>query len=417
MDYSSILRELNILTKNMQLLTTTENLFSKGIIDDHGMIYYYYPKDVQTKEKGIPFAIKNKTQYNEIIKKIIQMFGDISDSISFTSFNKFLTDNLCYYIVQNKNIQKGDVKKIHNILLEKPLIKYSVVRPLYGAYSKEVEPINLGIFTIYNVEFHDNELQKKSFFWNHRPEDWCDKSINLFVTVDAVARDAIKADEISENNFQLFDDILSYIFGSLDHAPRIGVLSYRRPIPLPVACLGDKDAMISGERIPIQDILPLFLSVKSLNDESQGYQTLWRVLALSNINEMQKSLISSIEWMGKGIRSGNIIHSYLFYCIAIESLLNTGKGESLTQRLAENAAFILSRQCEERMRIDARVKHLYEIRSNITHGSNFQIEKSDLLDIYNISKQLTTKFLTTKALMNLKNKDGLKSWIIHQRYS
>jgi hypothetical protein len=67
------------------------------------------------------------------------------------------------------------------------------------------------------------------------------------------------------------------------------------------------------------------------------------------------------------------VHAYISLMTSVEALLSTSHWK-ITEHVAKRAAALLSRQRKEQNRICDLVKHLYDVRSRLVHGSAREVK-------------------------------------------
>ena len=87
-----------------------------------------------------------------------------------------------------------------------------------------------------------------------------------------------------------------------------------------------------------------------------------------------------MKWAGKGDAAENNEDSFLFFALALESLLLGGKNkDELRYRFALRLAHLLGSTKAEKSKIrDYAKKNLYDVRSVLVHTGKAQIPDSDL---------------------------------------
>lgn len=78
-----------------------------------------------------------------------------------------------------------------------------------------------------------------------------------------------------------------------------------------------------------------------------GYDKVWDIFSMSDLNEIQFKIRESIKWFGKGINDYDMNQTFIHLIFAIESILNhNNKNEIITagisHKISEALAFIIS---------------------------------------------------------------------------
>lgn len=110
---------------------------------------------------------------------------------------------------------------------------------------------------------------------------------------------------------------------------------------------------------------------------ARHYETLHRAM-LNSANkkgEIAARIARAVRWFSYAVAAYEIEQKFVGYAVALESLLtDSAKPDpvqnwgSITQRLAECCAFLLSDEGNKRKEIEKEVKELYAMRSQIVHG-------------------------------------------------
>jgi hypothetical protein len=138
---------------------------------------------------------------------------------------------------------------------------------------------------------------------------------------------------------------------------------------------------------------------------------------VSSNGEVDRKLFSSVSWFGKAVNAESDEDQFLFFAIAIECLLvGDEKGPhasqgSITQKISERAAFLISDEVGERTRTETEIKALYSIRSKIVHVGA-AATYVDVIRIEKIARMLILKY----AKMDFQSSEQFLEWITAKRY-
>ena len=90
------------------------------------------------------------------------------------------------------------------------------------------------------------------------------------------------------------------------------------------------------------------------------------LLATQNPTQSEKRVLTALRWAGRAAGKARPAEQFLFYLIALESLLLPPQKDSeLTYRLRLRAAHLLAREVKKREYIFKRIGQLYDARSAI----------------------------------------------------
>lgn len=133
--------------------------------------------------------------------------------------------------------------------------------------------------------------------------------------------------------------------------------------------------------------------------------------------ELNKRVMSSINWLYESRREFKINASVVKSAIALESLLIFSESESLARTLAERTAFLLSNTIETRQKISRIILRFYEVRSGIVHGSQKKAKKLSENLIECVDRLILLIHLTIANNQRLwTNLESLRLWYEEQRW-
>lgn len=122
-------------------------------------------------------------------------------------------------------------------------------------------------------------------------------------------------------------------------------------------------------------------------------------------------LLTAVKWAGKAAASESRENSFLFYAIALESLLLGGKDDvQLSYKLRLRAAHLLGLNSKGRASIRDRVNRLYDLRSAMVHSGKTQIPEADLSSLRIITQSCIIHLLGTDKFKNIATDKVLEEW-------
>lgn len=151
------------------------------------------------------------------------------------------------------------------------------------------------------------------------------------------------------------------------------------------------------------------------------YESLHRaMLNSSNKKGAIDSRISrAVRWFSYAVAAHEIEQKFVGYAVALESLLTDSakldpvqSWGSITQKLAERCAFLLSDETTTRKNIEKEVKDLYGMRSQIVHGG-LPVSETNTLRIQVMARGAILAF----ASHNFANWDAFLKWIDQLKYA
>lgn len=357
-----------------------------------------------------------KKDYLERIEIIYDSIGKkVFDTYSFFEFEKKIR-SLIYKIKRNDtDCTTKDLESIIEIIQKMPMQSFEVISNLMGARI-DGEFIALGDFTIYNI------LKGKSLILSKFPnmsnftiDNYSEKS-NLIIGIKVEARDSRKAVEIGEKLFESFENVVSCFLRDLSHRFRVGILNFNGMSNFLISANNTESSFVDAR------LSDYFEPVDLENSyfKSDGHDTIWKLITQKDKNEIEKNLMSSIEWIGKGILENDRAKSFIQFAFAIESMLQQSKefiSPSITSYIADSLAFLLEKDVTKRKEIVKNVKKIYKKRSSIAHGGNTEITQTDIIDILNLSMRMIDEIVNNPLIVKMKKKEELNTYLDNLKYS
>jgi hypothetical protein len=126
----------------------------------------------------------------------------------------------------------------------------------------------------------------------------------------------------------------------------------------------------------------------------------------------RERILTAMKWAGKGDFAENNEDSFLFFALALESLILGGKNkDELRYRFALRLAHLLGATKSERLNIQNYAKKIvYGIRSTLVHTGQAQIPDSDLDTLGRMTFESIIKLMRDKKFQGIKTDDALESW-------
>jgi hypothetical protein len=122
-------------------------------------------------------------------------------------------------------------------------------------------------------------------------------------------------------------------------------------------------------------------------------------------------LLGAIKWAGKASATEKREDSFIFYAIALESLLlGQHHHDQLTYKLRLRAAHLLGLKASARARIRDRVKRLYDLRSTIVHSGRTKVPRADLDELRIFAQSCIIRLLSDHTFTKCLTDDQLEDW-------
>ena len=361
-------------------------------------------------------GIELLSMYEYVKNYFYHINTDILNTISLKNFIREL-DNILFESKKTSNeITPETIKNIINSFLEKPISSFLIIKGIHGIKLNNTgNKLVLGPFVIYHQPFY-KEITKKDY-----PDTndflWHDWEHEYLVTININARSKDKAYELAD---EMLYQLELFIYFSIGHYKKefcINIISqmtykFKSYLLLEKDTFGFNFSREIVENVPLDD--PYF------TDNNNGNDKIWNLLFKRKKTAMEKRIITSIEWIGKANSEMNNINRFLFYVIAIESLLTFQEKTMITPSIAnsisESIAMILGSNYEDRIIIEKQVKEIYSIRSAITHGNDKLVSDEEMNIVMDISRYVLRAFLTNNNLSKIQNIEQFIEYLKKEKY-
>jgi len=372
---------------------------------------------ISTKGVILVFDGIDKLSLYEKIKNIYyQMEKEIMDTVTINVFTKSLNKLLLQSKIDKTEITKEIIQNMFKEILKKPISNYVIIKGIYGVKLNNNEnKFTLGPFDIYYQPTYKKILEGKyppplDFLWHNWQNDY-------LVTINIKARSEGKAKELADN---LLYQLELFIYFAIGHRKKefyvniISKVTYKHDSYL----IFDEENLGVNDSNDFVDIIPL--DDKYFMDSDIGNNKIWELLLLKTKTDIQKRIITSIEWIGKANSEVNNKNRFVFYVFAIESMLTFHEKDFITPSIAhsisESTAMILGTNYEDRIVTEKKVKEIYSIRSAIAHGAEKEVSDDELNLAMNISRNIVIQFLTNTELIEIKNIDQFVEYLKKKKY-
>lgn len=227
------------------------------------------------------------------------------------------------------------------------------------------------------------------------------------IDVEAAKISALKELALTLDIINFFSDLIPYQKGHIF----LPGDNERLKINVPVISQGPKPNFTFGWEI-VGPLMPF--SLQQLLDTNKkrnlGFSKITDLLTKKR-NGLEDRLVSAIQWAGKATVEGKKEEAFLLYAISLESLvLLDNEKEELTYRLRTRVAHLLGKDIENRKKISAKVRDLYEIRSKIVHSGWFQVTDADLSLMRLYSKGCILHILNDEPFSSMNSINSLVEW-------
>ncbi|PFJ40177.1 hypothetical protein COJ00_26975 [Priestia megaterium] len=348
---------------------------------------------------------------------------DLFDTISRSKLQNKLA-NFIRRCIQNDEFSLESFKEIFEDLKSDPVHSFEVLYPVYGFEYHSAQPLEIGPYTIYNVEIHEKELLNK---YSSDGKETIESELgylreksNMLISVREKAREIKRADQKARIRLRQFEDTIRFIIGNTNNNYDVGIFNFNAFKAMGGLALSHE--LIGSVGSSSGTIDKVLLNKFPINNPRYGYDRIWEILNKENPTQLEQRIISAITWIGKGLRDEEPARSLVQYVFALEALLqfqqkNSMVSPSITYQMAEFATFIIAENLEDRFGIEKTVKKIYTKRSAIAHGGSHTVDGSILLEAYHLVKSLIIILITNGIFKDFKTIDDISEWVRKEKYS
>ena len=345
---------------------------------------------------------------------------DLVKSYSIKTFEdeaiKYLRPNIQSQTTINDSIA-ADFK---NLLIEKPIIRFRVVRDIHGIALKNIQTIlTLGPYDIFHFESHKKVYE--NIVDVPLPDMlWRNSSKSFLISYSVESRDQQKAIEVADISFEKFETTISFLMGLPVGEFEVGILNYSGWKVQRAFLFGDNRGYYDTSNAvgPMQQVT---LDQDYFVNKKLGYDRLWELVASTRLTEIESKTLLAIQWIGYALRDPNIQSAFMKVAISLEIIFTYHEKEiinpSILYRISEGAALILGNNADERFEIEADIKKLYSIRSSIAHSGKANVHSSDYYSILKYARNVVLKLLSNKRLVKINTPEQLFKKLKKMKYS
>lgn len=351
------------------------------------------------------------------LKKFYSYNKDIEQTISLKKFEASVIELIRSLKQTNRECTNDDIEKCFSELLKLNIIESEILYELYGAELNQ--PIYaLGKFTIYNYSLAKDILHEKYPSLKSMDVLFENSQSNIFLGLTVKARENNKAVEIADSYANAFENIMNFMISDLSHQYSIGVFNFRGwqktdRIIFNVSGLGFHVTQDLSLEVNISD--PFLLNTTTGNDK------IWSLITKIDKSEIEKRLLQSIEWIGKGIHDTDKSKALVQFVFAVEVMLKFDEEKiiipSIVSQLSDWLAFIIHEDHTMRIQTAKYFKQIYTKRSAIVHGGSKIIDDKDLQLALQIAKQMVYSFLSKDPFNKMSSMKELSEYMTELKFN
>jgi len=340
---------------------------------------------------------------------------DIEKSVSIKVFEQSIID-IFYELKSNyRSCKFEDFKKLINGLLALEISEFRILAELHGVTMESAE-LQFGKFHLYNIE-HTKDFILGSYPATNFTELFLSRrKSDIFIEVTVNARDSSKAFEIAEKYFETFENVMSYMVADIFNNRRVTV-SRSMDIPQTRIIRGNSTTHFNSHL----DINIKFAAEHThLRNPAVGNDKVWSLIFKKDKTCIEKRLMQSIEWIGKGVNDRNKSRALVQFVFGIESMLQYQEKNiitpSIVEQLSDWLAFIEKEDSKDRKQTYEMFKKIYQLRSAVVHGSTKSIFIDEVQNALTIAKDMVIAFLVKEPYRDMKSMEELRKHMLSLRF-
>lgn len=132
-------------------------------------------------------------------------------------------------------------------------------------------------------------------------------------------------------------------------------------------------------------------------------------------SDFERLLLASLHWLADAERQELPENKVTSYVTALEMFFSSPRGEPITRDVSEGIALLLADSLEQRQQIRDRVKHLYGIRSGVSHRGQRAADDGTVLELKKLAINVLAKM--SRLSWRFTSKDSIVTWIADLRLS
>lgn len=372
---------------------------------------------------GVAFVLDGNglKTFHEAVDSILE-----DEAIEDRFSRKYIAEFLQRFVASGlRKFQEGELnilKELDEKLSElyQSQEKYTVIIPIEGIKFQRSRPLNIGKATIRLCRKRDLSFPKLRK--HPRIKGYLDGLEGKVIGIVEAQGEPVKAQEKAFNHITKVLNVLRFYvrafhYRSTDVQIRTMPEVVLPPDMGPLIYTRKKLIVYSGGRT--SGLFSFTLSNNNLKKMRRLHFAIINDLLIRDPTDLapfQKELLLAIDWYGTAVNMTDPVLKFLNYAIVLEVLLSKQERESdrsITDKIAEGAAFVLGLKYENRVEIKGTIKRLYGIRSAIVHAGKAFVEEKDVREI-----ELAAFFIILNLLKRrnrFQTKDDLLAWLEKKR--
>lgn len=405
------MKDAEIIVNINKLIDYSETQTGVYAFSDKKSCVVQFSSYVEKINQVVSFRISDKhtTLYHETFYAIFNK-GNIKERFVIKTVSKKFHAFLFDAKVNGKSITEREYSKFINGMIMAKCESVSIFHKVFGLEVKNDEPVKVGCFTFYNAYQHKEQILKRTGYpsWDAMLESHSEfQNHETWISVDIDAVDNEKAYEIACQHFEVFQGICQFIF-DIEGYNAYAVCVLNDIVPTHDRCymFSETHAYNKGEsgfrrsyNIEIQQLI---------HDTNHLFQHLLNRIFLLDKNVVNNRLRNAFATYGRIIHEHSDAQKFVMYITAIESLVGYDC-PNLAELIADFLSGVISKNLEEFNISKEHLKKIYDIRSDVSHGSEINVLSGDLLYAKWYAMDLIRKFVSDREIEHFTNNSDLKT--------
>lgn len=293
---------------------------------------------------------------------------------------------------EENNPAKEIKKNIEKIFPKK---EFNVYDEIMGIYVKDKGTFE--DFTIYNVEKNRDNLEEKIKMMIKTKEESKISELNEGIP-EFIIETKVKAREI-DMAFVLADEKNKNFVSLLQIENFKGTRVLTHPLKISI---GRKIRNNNIERIAkgkgegkyiSQTLVEEYIEYKDYKKDKQ-LENLWKIISKDNLNDLEKLIINSINWLGEAIQDVTLGISIIKAMIFLEATIKKENEGGIKEVIAKRTATIIESKYKNVNNVYKDMRRFYKIRSEVNHTGKVQINNIDKIKLILYAKEVLIQLTT-----------------------
>ena len=336
--------------------------------------------------------------------------GSIKEKYTIKYIENQLNTFLIRLKVQDGSVDKRKYSKFYNKLNMATEEKVSVIHPIYGVAVTSDEPLSIGCFTLYNSSTHKEKLLAAMDYQSEEDlfldiEEFANQPTWISTQVQTVDLD--KAYELACDRFEVFQGVCQFILdlkGYNAHAVCILNDVHQMFNRCLVVSSSEKFDKFNKDIRRFKDVNIGVL----IEDIGHIFVSILERLFVSEKNEINNRTRNAFTTYGRIIHEHTNAQKLVMYITVIESLIEYNSPD-LTEEISSYISAMLCDNLKDYEITKEHFKFIYNLRSEISHGSRTNVLGGDLAYAKAYCAELILKYITDKEIEMVSKSKDLKA--------